>query len=127
MTGLSGTYGYMAPEMLQGKPYNGKDVDLFAFAINLFILYSGHPPFERASLEDPNYQLISDEKFEDFWQLRSDGKPLGFFSDDFKDLMNCMLRVNPDERLSMADVRGHPWFKGSCASTEEVVYELSMR
>lgn len=43
-----GTFGYMAPEIFLKVPYNGAQVDLFASAIILFIMISGHPPFNRA-------------------------------------------------------------------------------
>jgi len=38
----------MAPEINKRKLYDGKEVDLFAAAIILFILYSGTPPFGMA-------------------------------------------------------------------------------
>jgi len=44
-----GTEGYMAPEINLKSPYNGSLVDLFASAIILFIMYSGHPPFKSRS------------------------------------------------------------------------------
>jgi len=40
-----GTQGYMAPEILDGLPYQGQVVDLFALGVILFIMHSGHPPF----------------------------------------------------------------------------------
>ena len=45
---IVGTPGYMAPEILSHQPYQGQVVDLFALGVILFILYSGHPPFEMA-------------------------------------------------------------------------------
>jgi serine/threonine protein kinase len=33
-----GTHNYMAPEIHDGKPYNGQQVDLFALGIILFIM-----------------------------------------------------------------------------------------
>lgn len=55
-----GTAQYMAPEIHLKKPYKGKSVDLFASAIILFILVSGHPPFTSAlAASDPYYKCIS--------------------------------------------------------------------
>ena len=48
----------MAPEIFEGKPYKGHEVDLFAMAIILFILVSGHPPFKQANKKDPYYKLL---------------------------------------------------------------------
>jgi len=50
----------MAPEIHEEKPYNGAQVDLFALAIILFILVSGHPPFNTAEVAaDPFYKAIA--------------------------------------------------------------------
>ena len=40
-----GTECYMAPEILLNMPYQPMVADLFAFAVILFILMSGNPPF----------------------------------------------------------------------------------
>jgi len=45
-----GTFGYAAPEVLQGKPYN-KAVDIWGLGVVLFILLVGHAPFEEESEE----------------------------------------------------------------------------
>jgi serine/threonine protein kinase len=47
---MLGTRGYMAPEICENKPYDGKKVDLFAAAVCLFIMKGGIPPFGEASL-----------------------------------------------------------------------------
>jgi len=40
--------GYMAPEINQKIPYDGKLVDIFAAGVILFIVYAGSPPFSAA-------------------------------------------------------------------------------
>ena len=52
-----GTPGYMAPE-IRDRKYNGTQIDIFAAGVILFIMYAGHPPFEKAEANDPYYQLI---------------------------------------------------------------------
>lgn len=52
-----GTEGYMAPEIFC-KEYEGRKTDIFAAGVILFIMYSGSPPFEKASINDPYYKLI---------------------------------------------------------------------
>jgi serine/threonine protein kinase len=48
MSTVLGTFGYMAPEIIFKRPYNGVMVDLFSSAVILFIMVAGHPPFNRA-------------------------------------------------------------------------------
>lgn len=54
-----GTESYMAPEIHERRPYKGIEVDLFASAIVLFIMYAGTPPFTKAIPKDPYYKLIA--------------------------------------------------------------------
>lgn len=84
---------------------------MFASAIVLFILVSGHPPFGAAIAKDPYYKTLAKEHYDTFWNAHSKNKPGGnnYFSPEFKDLMNQMLKLDPDNRLDMDAVMSHPW------------------
>ena len=125
-----GTPGYMAPEILAKQPYQGQVVDLFALGVILFILYSGHPPFSMANEEDNYYKLLATNRSDLFWKAHSNPqrKPEGFYSEEFKDLLTCMLQFHPHQRLCVADIIGHPWLaSGNVSSTEEVRSEFATR
>jgi len=68
LTTYLGTTGYMAPEIIEGKPYKGAEVDLFASAVCLFIMVARHPPFTRAARNDKFYQLIISGRNDIFWR-----------------------------------------------------------
>jgi len=60
----------MAPEILKGLPYTGKSADLFASAVTLFSMISGHLPFSSASETDNHYKhMTRKEENGKFWQL----------------------------------------------------------
>lgn len=125
-----GTPGYMAPEILSRQPYQGQVVDLFALGVILFILYSGHPPFAMANEEDNYYKLLATNRSDLFWKAHSNPqrKPEGFYTDEFKDLLTCMLQFHPHQRLCIADIIGHPWLSsGGVASSDQVHEEFSRR
>lgn len=124
-----GTRPYMAPEIHLGQPYTGIAVDLFASAIVLFILVSGHPPFSAAVAKDPYYKALAKEHYEMFWDAHSKTNPGGdnYFSSEFKDLMNQMLTLDPDNRLDMDGVMNHPWVNQQCPSHSDVVDEFATR
>jgi len=124
-----GTESYMAPEIHMRKPYQGASVDLFASAIILFITFTQHPPFTKAVPEDPFYRLICANRADLFWKAHSKNKPNGaeFFSEEFKNLITSMLQFDPAHRLSMAEVKAHPWFNGTVATYEEVQQEFAYR
>ena len=86
-----------------------------------------HPPFQVANSDDMYFKLLATNRSDLFWKAHSNRKPAGFFSDDFKDLITCMLQLHPHQRLCMADVIGHPWMQGPIASPEAVVQEFQKR
>lgn len=126
--GLLGTYlgteSYMAPEIHLKQQYSGPSVDLFAAAIILFIMVAGTPPFASGNPKDQHYKLICTNRFDSFWYAHEKSKPKpngkNFFSDEFKDLMNAMLSLDPSLRLSIAEIKAHPWYKGETAELEQI-------
>lgn len=117
----------MAPEIHQRQPYQGHVVDLFAAAIILFIMYSGHPPFQRASPQDQHFKLLAMNRADLFWKAHSRNKAAGFYTEEFKDLITNMLQLIPTHRLSLADVVGHPWMQGQIATEADVQSEFANR
>lgn len=99
-----GTPFYMAPEIHEKKTYNGEKVDLFALGIILFILMSKNPPFRVADKRvDRLYQFLVSGKESFFWKLH--GRQLeegeAYFSPEFRDLFQKLMRYDPVERPSI--------------------------
>ena len=118
-----GTPGYMAPEIIAKQPYQGQVVDIFALGVILFIMRSGHPPFSQASEEDRYYQLLATNRSDLFWKAHSQRKAEGYYSEDFKDLITCMLQFHPHQRLCIPDIVGHQWYSSGQESTDEQIRE----
>ena len=53
-----GTMTYMAPEIKEGKAYDGRQADLFSTAVILFIVVQGIFPFKEAKKNEFFYNLI---------------------------------------------------------------------
>jgi serine/threonine protein kinase len=92
-----GTEGYKPPEMELGK-YTGLQSDIFATGVVLFIMYNGTPPFMSTKAHDKIYKLIREKNFPKFWSLHEKSKPLGFYPDSFKRLLNSFFSAEPDRR-----------------------------
>ena len=124
-----GTEAYMAPEIHRGEPYNGPAVDLFATAIILFIMRSGIPPFMKARPDDKFWQMISNGKVDLFWKYHSRQKPGGeaYYSPEFRDLMTRMLHPDPTKRLTIAELKTHPWVQGPVPTYADIFAEFSKR
>ena len=48
--GIVGTKGYMAPEIIEGKDYDGEKADIFSLGVLLFNLLNGIQPFITAKI-----------------------------------------------------------------------------
>ncbi|KAJ3674735.1 hypothetical protein LUZ60_005351 [Juncus effusus] len=57
MTGATGTLGYMAPEVLEGKPYNRK-CDVYSFGICLWEIYCCDMPYPDLSFADVSSNVV---------------------------------------------------------------------
>ena len=56
-----GTKNYMAPELLEKRPYRGTSVDIFAAGVVLFVMATGTMPFENsATINDALYKYLID-------------------------------------------------------------------
>lgn len=99
-----GKYNYMAPEIFKGQDFDGFAIDLWGAGVILFMMLTGLPPFEVPSYEDARYRQIVRGGLENM--LRSWNRPV---SPEAADLMQNMLREDPRERLSLNEVRDHPW------------------
>ncbi len=47
-----GSESYMAPEIIEARPYKGTSVDIFALGVTLFAMVTGVMPFERRAHKD---------------------------------------------------------------------------
>jgi serine/threonine protein kinase len=91
---------------------------------------AGTPPFTKADKSEYYYKMIAGNRWDLFWKIHEKSKPSGskFFSPAFKDLMSYMLAFKPAERLSIEELKQHPWFKeGDVPSKSEIFEEFKNR
>ncbi|XP_020105774.1 calcium-dependent protein kinase 1-like [Ananas comosus] len=99
---LVGSAYYVAPEVL--KRHYGPEADIWSAGVILYILLSGVPPF-WAENEDGIFNEIRRghvDFLSDPWPSISSGA---------KDLVKKMLRQDPKERLTAAEILNHPWIR----------------
>ena len=100
-----GKPNYISPEVLKSQePFDGFAIDLWASGVILFIMLVGLPPWEFAREEDPRYRMVVRGGLDRM--LRSWQRPV---SPQATDLLQKMFRENPSERLSLCEVKDHPW------------------
>ena len=99
-----GTLSFVAPEVLQGKPYD-KSVDLWSIGIITFLLLCGYLPFDdRHSEREIARQTIQDPvPFEEkIWSK---------YSPEAKTFVDGLLQKKPEKRYTIKEVLEHPWIK----------------
>lgn len=78
---------YMAPEIKEGKIYDGMQIDMFSVGVILFIIVQGIFPFKEAKKDEYFYNLILKGDLETYWK-KTGGQNL---SPEFKDLIIKMF------------------------------------
>ncbi|KAF3804112.1 Serine/threonine-protein kinase PSK1 [Colletotrichum gloeosporioides] len=87
-----GTIDYAAPEVLAGKPYGGKEQDVWALGILLYtIIYKENPFYSIDEIMDRDLRVP--------WTM----------SDESIDLVRCMLNRDVQARYDINQVLAHPW------------------
>ena len=92
---------YAAPEMLEGKSYDGTKIDIWSLGITLYTMLCGELPF---SVEDENdiKSLIDNI-------TKGNYKEPEYISTECKDLIRLMLEKNPERRIGIEDIKKHKW------------------
>lgn len=62
-----GTMTYMAPEIKEGKKYDGMAIDMFSTGVILFIIVQGIFPFKEAKKDEFFYNLILKGDMTTYW------------------------------------------------------------
>jgi serine/threonine protein kinase len=96
---------YMAPEIKEGKTYDGKQIDMFSVGVILFIIIQGIFPFKEAKKDEYFYNLILKGDLETYWK-KVGGQNL---SPEFKDLILRMFSYDGSKRPTVDEVKSHPW------------------
>ncbi|KAJ1687982.1 hypothetical protein LUZ63_019372 [Rhynchospora breviuscula] len=99
---LVGSAYYVAPEVL--RRHYGAEADIWSAGVILYILLSGVPPFWAE-----NEEGIFDAVLRGHIDFSSDPWPA--ISPRAKDLVKKMLRQDPKERLTAAEILNHPWIR----------------
>lgn len=95
-----GSPNYAAPEVISGKLYAGPEVDVWSCGVILYALLCGTLPFDDENI--PNL----------FKKIKSGIYTLpSHLSTGARDLIPRMLVVDPMKRITIPEIRQHPWFQ----------------
>jgi serine/threonine protein kinase len=98
-----GTLAYVAPEVLQLEGY-GKEVDIWSIGVIMYVLLRGRLPFDGKKKSQVVAKTLAGK-------LHFEGDPVwDSVSQEGKDLIQGLLKVNPVERLTIEQALQHNWF-----------------
>ncbi|KAG7261820.1 hypothetical protein CRUP_033731, partial [Coryphaenoides rupestris] len=88
---------YASPEIVNGRPYRGPEVDSWALGVLLYTLVYGTMPFDGGD----HIKLIRQISNGDYKEPTQ--------SSDARGLIRWMLMVNPERRATVEDIANHWW------------------
>jgi 5'-AMP-activated protein kinase catalytic alpha subunit len=96
-----GSPGYAPPEMILGVKYKGIMTDIWSSGIILYAMLCGCLPFDDCSEEKLYSKIIKGNfKFPSFLDI----------SKEAKKLINSILVVNPNKRITISEIKKNSWF-----------------
>ena len=91
---------YCSPECLSRTEYDGRKSDIWSLGVILFAMVTGEHPWNVDNTSVMVRQIMKAQ-----FRVPSD------LSLECQNLIYSMMRVDPNERLSMDDIMKHPWLE----------------
>uniref|UniRef100_A0A665X9G4 MAP/microtubule affinity-regulating kinase 3 n=1 Tax=Echeneis naucrates TaxID=173247 RepID=A0A665X9G4_ECHNA len=96
-----GSPPYAAPELFQGKKYDGPEVDVWSLGVILYTLVSGSLPFDGQNLKELRERV-----------LRGKYRIPFYMSTDCENLLKRFLVLNPGKRGTLEQIMKDRWISG---------------
>ena len=107
--GQVGKLPYMAPEVYENRPFDGRAIDIWAVGIMLFTMLVGGPPHAIPTRRDARFEAIGQGRLIEVLQA---WECTELVPDPAQDILNGMLREEPAARVTVAEIEAHPWLRG---------------
>ncbi|XP_077963622.1 serine/threonine-protein kinase SIK3 homolog isoform X10 [Gasterosteus aculeatus] len=95
-----GSPPYAAPELFEGKEYDGPKVDIWSLGVVLYVLVCGALPFDGSTLQNLRARVLSGKFRIPF-----------FMSTDCEYLIRHMLVLEPSRRLTLEQICKNKWMR----------------
>jgi serine/threonine protein kinase len=99
-----GTPLYLSPEVIENEGKIGFQTDIWSSGIVLYLLVFGDTPFKGRNMNELFLQILSKEVSFDMSTDFNDDQSL------VQDLIKKMLIKDPTKRITLEEIKKHPWF-----------------
>nr|XP_020639579.1 serine/threonine-protein kinase SIK1 isoform X1 [Pogona vitticeps] len=103
-----GSPPYAAPEVFEGKEYEGPHLDIWSLGVVLYVLVCGSLPFDG-----PNLPSLRQRVLEGRFRIPY------FMSQDCETLIRRMLVVDPTKRITIAQIKQHKWMQADLSLQQQ--------
>ncbi|XP_028319806.1 serine/threonine-protein kinase SIK2 isoform X3 [Gouania willdenowi] len=107
-----GSPPYAAPEVFEGQPYEGPQLDIWSMGVVLYVLVCGALPFGG-----PTLPVLRQRVLEGRFRIPY------FMTEDCEHLIRRMLVLDPSKRLSVAQIKEHKWMAMDVPVQRPVLYQ----
>ncbi|XP_060090177.1 serine/threonine-protein kinase SIK1 isoform X2 [Heteronotia binoei] len=111
-----GSPPYAAPEIFEGKEYEGPHLDIWSLGVVLYVLVCGSLPFDG-----PNLPTLRQRVLEGRFRIPY------FMSQDCETLIRRMLVVDPTKRITIAQIKQHKWMQADPSLQQQQCLSFSMQ
>jgi len=124
-----GTRYYRGPEFFKSSSSDPElkspfQSDIYSAGVILFILKSGgiYPHSENTPLEGIDLVDLMYNNNSEFWNKHCEiqEKSPSFYEKDFRDLFNAMVRFNPEDRITIKEIKKTKWYNGPVYTPTEL-------
>ncbi|XP_035240445.1 MAP/microtubule affinity-regulating kinase 4 isoform X6 [Anguilla anguilla] len=102
-----GSPPYAAPELFQGKKYDGPEVDIWSLGVILYTLVSGSLPFDGQNLKELRERV-----------LRGKYRVPFYMSTDCEGILRRFLVLNPTKRCTLEQIMKDKWMNAGYEGEE---------
>jgi serine/threonine protein kinase len=110
-----GTPNYVAPEVIADQGYDGKKADVWSIGVILYVLLAGFLPFDEGTI----MALFSKIQKAEFTYPK-------WFSLEVRALLDQVLVADPKVRISLTQLKEHPWMVHHRGHINSAVSKLSV-
>ncbi|NWZ36697.1 SIK2 kinase, partial [Brachypodius atriceps] len=117
-----GSPPYAAPEVFEGKEYEGPHLDIWSLGVVLYVLVCGSLPFDG-----PNLPTLRQRVLEGRFRIPYFMSEVCFCHPDCETLIRRMLVVDPTKRITISQIKQHKWMQADPSLQQQQSLSFSMQ